>query len=264
MASEWADIRFRSGEKTSYKDLNKSPQIRFPIPVNLDIPAHKVSLIIQSQLGSVNLPVNEKASSNLFQYQTDTFLVFQHLRRLIRCVIDFKYAEGDSVALRNALFMCRSIGARCWDDSPMVLKQLEKIGPAGVLKLVKAGVRSVEALENTEPHRIEMALNRNPPFGMQVVAAARAFPKLRISVSVLGKPVSIRAHLQNRVILAKHDNRLSKLVKEQRSMLMLKSDFLTTFLPRRLQRSRCLLCSSLRPRMARAYTLRVQGRLIYI
>jgi ATP-dependent DNA helicase HFM1/MER3 len=186
--------------------------------VNLDTPAHKVSLIIQSQLGSVNLPVVEKSSNNVFQYQTDTFLVFQHLRRLIRYIIDFKCADGDSVALRNALFMCRSIGARCWDDSPMVLKQLEKIGPAGVLKLANAGIRSIEALEHADSHRIEMALKRNPPFGMQVVAAARAFPKLRISVNIIGKPVSTRAHIQSRVAPTKHDKSPSKLVMEQKSM----------------------------------------------
>lgn len=189
MASEWQDIRFRGAEKTSYKDMNNSPQIRFRIPVNLDSSAHKVSLIIQSQLGAVNLPADEKSSANVFQYQTDTFLVFQHLRRLVRCIVDFKFAEGDSVSLRNALFMCRSIGARCWDDWSLVLRQLEKIGPAGVLKLVNAGIDSIEALEHTEPHRIEMALRRNPPFGLQVVDAARAFPKLRVSVNVAGKPV---------------------------------------------------------------------------
>jgi ATP-dependent DNA helicase HFM1/MER3 len=71
-----------------------------------------------------------------------------------------------------------------------VLKQLENIGPAGVLKLVNIGVKSIEALEHTEPYRIETALKRNQPFGMQVIEAAKAFPKLRVSLSVVGKPVS--------------------------------------------------------------------------
>lgn len=190
MAQEWQDIRFRGTEKSSYKDLNKVPSIRFPIHVNLDSSAHKVSLIIQSQLGGVNLPLTEKTQSNAFQYTTDTSLVFQHLRRLIRCVIDFKATEEDSVSLRNALFMCRSIGARCWDDWSLALKQLDKIGPAGVAKLANIGVNSIEALESTEAHRIETALRRNPPFGMQVIDAARAFPRLRVSVNVVGKPVS--------------------------------------------------------------------------
>jgi ATP-dependent DNA helicase HFM1/MER3 len=169
--------------------MNKSPQIRFPIPVNLDTPAHKVSLIIQSQLAAVNLPTDEKTAGNGFQYQTDTFLVFQHIRRLIRCIVDFKLSQGDSVSLRNALFMCRSIGARCWDDSPLQLKQLDKVGIAGVRKLVAAGITTIEALEHTEPHKIETILHRNPPFGLQVLDIAKTFPKLRISVGIAGKPV---------------------------------------------------------------------------
>jgi ATP-dependent DNA helicase HFM1/MER3 len=192
IASEWKDIRFRGSEKTSYKEINKSPQIRFPIPVSLNSPAHKVSLIIQSQLGAVNFPTDEKTSGNGFQYQTDTFLVFQHIRRLIRCIVDFKLAQNDSVSLRNALFMCRSIGARCWDDSPLQMKQLDKIGIAGVRKLVAAGINSIETLELAEPHRIEAALHRNAPFGLQVLAIAKSFPRLRISLEAAGKPVCAR------------------------------------------------------------------------
>ncbi|KIW02382.1 uncharacterized protein PV09_06203 [Verruconis gallopava] len=188
MASEWKDLRFRGTEKSSYKEMNKSPQIRFPIPVNLDSPAHKVSLIIQSHLGGVSLPTDEKNVGNGYQYQSDTYFVFQHIRRLIRCIIDFKVADRDSVSLRNALFICRSIGARCWDDSPLQMKQLEKIGVAGVRKLVAAGIESIEALEAVEAHRIESILQRNPPFGHQVLDSARAFPKLRISLNVAGKP----------------------------------------------------------------------------
>jgi ATP-dependent DNA helicase HFM1/MER3 len=140
----------------------------------------------------VNLPTDKKTASNSFQYQTDTFLVFQHIRRLIRCIVDFKLAQSDSVSVRNALFMCRSVGARCWDDSPLQLKQLEKIGVAGVRRLVAAGISSIEALEHAESHKIETTLSRNPPFGLQVLESARSFPKLRVSLEGIGKPVGVR------------------------------------------------------------------------
>ena len=71
----------------------------------------------------------------------------------------------------------------------MVLKQINNIGPASVLKLVNAGIRTIEALENTEPHRVEIALKRMPPFGHDVVKAARAFPRLRVMANNSGKPV---------------------------------------------------------------------------
>ena len=59
-ASEFKELRFRAGEKPLFKKLNASPCIRFPIPVNLDVPAQKASLIIQPVLGGAELPVEVK------------------------------------------------------------------------------------------------------------------------------------------------------------------------------------------------------------
>lgn len=69
----------------------------------------------------------------------------------------------------------------------MQLKQISGLGPVAVRKLVAAGVRSIEMLEVTEPHRIEMILSRNPPLGNQVLAAVKEFPKLTVSAVMTGK-----------------------------------------------------------------------------
>lgn len=203
-ASEFKDIRFRSGEKQAYKNLNKSPMIKFPIRVNLDLPAHKVSLIIQSQLGSVDLPLGENDGQNKLQYNTEVNIIFQHLNRLIRCIIDFQLCTENSVTLRNALMLCRSVGGRCWDDSSLTLKQVEGIGPVGVRKLVNANIRSIEELANTETHKIEMVLGHNPPFGMRMLDRVKAFPVLKMQVALEGRPlikagqgatVQVKAHI---------------------------------------------------------------------
>jgi ATP-dependent DNA helicase HFM1/MER3 len=123
------------------------------------------------------------------QYMTDQALVFQHIKRLIRCIIDCQLGLQDPVALRNALMLCRSLSARCWDDSPLQLRQLEGIGPAAVRKLVNAGIRTMEELDSTEAHKIESALGRNPPFGMNLLKMLKHFPKLRVSMHIVGQPV---------------------------------------------------------------------------
>jgi ATP-dependent DNA helicase HFM1/MER3 len=214
-AAEFKELRFRANEKPKYKELNKSPSIKFPIPVNLDSPAHKVSLIIQSQLGGEELPMDEKSSSN-YAYVTDVNLVFQYVRRLIRCIIDIELCLEDSVSLRNALMLCRSLGARCWDDSPLQLKQIDRIGVAGVRRLVNADIRSIEALENTDAHRIESILARAPPFGLKTLDAARLFPKLRVSMQVIGNPVKSDSALFTSSSIT--CTRSSKLVMALRSM----------------------------------------------
>lgn len=187
-ADEFREMRFRQGEKANYRDLNKSPSIKFPIPVNLDLPAHKVSLIIQSQLGGVDLPTAEGQST--FQYNIEVNVVFQHTRRLIRCIIDMILCGDDSVSLRNALLLCRSLAARCWDDSPLQLRQIDKIGVSFVRRLVNANIRSIEELENTDAHKIESTLGRHPPFGLKILDAARGFPRLRVAMQMVGNPVS--------------------------------------------------------------------------
>lgn len=188
-ASEFKGIRIRSGEKVILKDINKSPMMKFPVKVDIAIPAHKVSIMIQACLGAIDVSSDNRYSSIQRQYAADISYVFQHIHRLIRCIIDCQIQLEDSIAARNALELSRSFAARAWDDSPLQMIQLEKIGPVAVRKLVGVGVRSIEDLENTEAQRIDMTLSKNPPFGANLLLNLYGFPKLRISLRMLGKPV---------------------------------------------------------------------------
>ena len=185
-AAEFKDIRFRAGEKNMYKSLNKNGSIKFPIPADLNSPAHKVSLIIQAVLGAIDLPTDDQ--KHQWEFQTSKATIFQHAQRLVRCIVDCQLYIEDSIATRNALMLARSLGAQVWDDSPLHMKQLEGIGIVSVRKLVATGISSVEDLELTESHRIEQALSRNPPYGLQIQGKAKAFPKLRISIKMMGEP----------------------------------------------------------------------------
>jgi ATP-dependent DNA helicase HFM1/MER3 len=93
----------------------------------------------------------------------------------------------------------RSLGARIWDDSPLQMKQIESIGVVAVRKLVNAGVRSMEDLEDCEPHRIETLVGRNPPYGLTILDKVRSFPKLRVSLHAQLSTVTmyLRADVRN-------------------------------------------------------------------
>ncbi|KAL1651912.1 ATP-dependent DNA helicase MER3 [Diplodia intermedia] len=181
-ASEFREIRFRQTEKRFYKTINLSPAIKFPIPVNLDLTPHKISLIIQAVLGGADLPSDEDLARQRTQYNQDLNLVFQHTRRLIRCVVDCAIHKEDSVMVRNALILSRSMCSRVWDDSPWTMKQIESIGPVGVRKLVNAGMRSIDELELAEAQRLETVLGKHPPYGDSLLARVKEFPKLRVSL----------------------------------------------------------------------------------
>ncbi|GAB7364524.1 hypothetical protein MBLNU230_g5331t1 [Neophaeotheca triangularis] len=186
-AAEFKDVRFRGGEKPIYKDLNKNSSIKFPIPVNLDQPAQKVSLIMQSVLGGVDLPSQEHKHRS--EYMSAKSIIFQHIHRLIRCIIDCQLHLEDAAATRNALMLARSFGAQVWDDSPLHMKQLDGVGMAYCRKIAFAGIKTIEAIENVEASAIERACTRNAPFGSQIQQKARAFPKLRVSIKMAGEPI---------------------------------------------------------------------------
>lgn len=185
-AAEFREIRFRSGEKQVYRELNNTSSIKFPLHVSAEQPMHKVLLIIQAVLGGAELEPMER---NRQEYYSNRNLIFQHGSRIIRCIIDCKIHLQDSTAVRNAHELSRSFGAQAWDDSPLHMKQLHGIGPASVKKLIAANIKSIERLAEIDPHRIEGALSANPPKGTQVQEEARSFPALRLSLRILGEPI---------------------------------------------------------------------------
>ncbi|THC90901.1 hypothetical protein EYZ11_009640 [Aspergillus tanneri] len=189
-AEEFREIRLKAGEKSLYREINRAGGIWFPIKVDLALPAHKISLLIQSELGAVDFPDSEQFQKHKFSFQQDKSFVFSHINRLIRCIIDCQITLADSVAVKNALDLARSFGAKVWDGSPLQIKQIDQVGVVTVRKLTAAGITSLEALEQTEPHRIDMILSKNPPFGMKLLGRLADFPKLRVSVKKTGRDIN--------------------------------------------------------------------------
>lgn len=72
----------------------------------------------------------------------------------------------------------------------MQMRQIEGIGIVSVRKLSLAGINSIDALEEAQPHKIESALKKAPPFGRKIHDTLKSFPKLRVSVSTEGRLVS--------------------------------------------------------------------------
>ncbi|RAL09680.1 putative DEAD/DEAH box DNA helicase (Mer3) [Aspergillus homomorphus CBS 101889] len=188
-AEEFREIRLKAGEKPLYKEINRANGIRFPIKVDVALSAHKISLLIQSELSAVDFPDGEPFQKHKFAFQQDKSFVFNHINRLIRCIIDCQISLEDAVTLRNALELARSFGAKVWDTSPLQMKQIEQIGIVAVRKLASADITSIEALGQCEPHRIDMILSRNSPFGMKVLERVASFPRLRVAIKLTGKEV---------------------------------------------------------------------------
>ncbi|KAH8701665.1 Sec63 Brl domain-containing protein [Talaromyces proteolyticus] len=186
-ADEFRKIRLKASERSLYRELNRGAGTRYPIRVDLSQNAHKVSLLIQSELGAVDFPAAEQYQKHKFQFQQDKTMVFSHINRLLRCVVDCQIHNKDGIAVRNALSLSRSISVRAWEGSALQMRQIDQVGIVAVRKLASAGITSIQELEETEAHRIDMILSKNPPFGMKLLSRLADFPKLRVTVKMIGK-----------------------------------------------------------------------------
>lgn len=180
-----------AGEKSLYKEINKAPEIKFPIKVDVALPAHKISLLIQAELGNVALPDGENHKKHHQQYRIDRGNVFMHAKRLVPCLVDCQIQLGDAISARHALELGRSIAAHVWDNTASQLRQVEGLGEVAVRKLAAASITSIDTLLNTEPSRIEVVLGKNPPFGHQLLKKLESFPNLRVSVKETGREVRV-------------------------------------------------------------------------
>lgn len=183
-AEEFNELRLKATERAFYRELNRAHGIRFPIKVDLAQNSHKISLLIQSELGAVEFPSGEQFQRHRLQFHQDKTIVFNHINRLIRCISDCQVDKEDGVCLRHCLELSRSFSSRVWEASSLQMKQIEQIGIVSVRKLASAGITSIQALEETEAHKIDMILSKNPPFGMKLLAKLAEFPKLRVTVKM--------------------------------------------------------------------------------
>jgi ATP-dependent DNA helicase HFM1/MER3 len=113
----------------------------------------------------------------------DTSLIFQHCIRIIKSIIEACIVKKDAFSLKSALDLGKSLAAKTWENSPLLLKQIDGIGVSFARMLSNAGINTFKKIKETDARTIEFALNRNPPFGNKVLDAVAKFPELSMNIS---------------------------------------------------------------------------------
>ena len=180
----------KPNERSSLREFNKSPFIKFPIKENITTTAHKISLIIQVQLGGIDLPTDKDFNVIRRQFNMEKNIIFERVQRLIRCIVDCKAYDCDAIATRHALDLARSLSAEFWENSNLQLRQIPQIGPAAVRKLVTSDVNSVEKLASLDTATIERIMGKNPPFGRKTLDNLAGLPRLTLASEIMGKPIT--------------------------------------------------------------------------
>ncbi|KAL6950248.1 hypothetical protein ACO0QE_000924 [Hanseniaspora vineae] len=188
-ADEFSRLKVKHNEKTFYRDLNQNQGIRFQHkekgknnPV-IHETEQKVSLLIQQELGGVDLSACRDYGRLLHALNQDKFFLFKHCLRILKCMVDCFVKKKDGISLKNTLLLMRSINGKCWDDSPMVLRQIQNIGVVSVRKLAKHGVNSIKHMKVLTATQIEYYLGLNVAGGIKFKNSVALIPELKINVS---------------------------------------------------------------------------------
>jgi len=177
-------------ERPFLREFNKSPFIKYPIKETISTTAHKISLMIQIQLGGIDLPTDKDFTAVRRQFIVDKGIIFERIQRLIRCVIDCKAFDCDSISTRHALDLARSLLAEFWENSNLQLRQIPQVGPVAVRKLVSNDINSIEKLMMKDTSTIERIMSKNPPFGRKTKDILSSFPNLNVTSEITGRAPS--------------------------------------------------------------------------
>ncbi|KAI0548682.1 hypothetical protein F4679DRAFT_596638 [Xylaria curta] len=184
-AVEFRDFRFKPAERAVFRELNKSPLILHPIRETLTLTWHKIFMIVQICLGGVDLPTDKDTDFIRQDLFREKRMVFDRMKRLVRCVVDCKAFEGDGLGTQAALDLNRSIAAQAWEDKPAQLFQIPGFGPVAVRKWISHGIHTVLEVADKSTLDIERIASRNPPYGRDVHKILENFPRLTLKADII-------------------------------------------------------------------------------
>ncbi|VBB80418.1 Putative ATP-dependent DNA helicase [Podospora comata] len=184
-ASEFKEFRFKPAERSLFREMNQSPLIVYPIKEAVTQTWHKISLMIQAHLGSVQYPDSADAAKARRQLVLERKIVFERLNRLVHAVIDCKGNDYDAIGMKNALELARALAAESWEGRVTQLTQVPSIGPVGMRKLASKGIRTVLELADMDSVDIERLMARQTPFGMTIKSSLEKFPRLSFDLELV-------------------------------------------------------------------------------
>ncbi|KAJ3786903.1 hypothetical protein GGU10DRAFT_386257 [Lentinula aff. detonsa] len=179
-ADEFSESRLRASEKTIYNRLRRHNDIRYEVK-KVERTSDKTLLLIQAILGGISLSAPEYRSNDS-QPHLEAFSVFKHLPRMARAIVEVSIVRKFGAPLKYGLELVRCFTAKAWEDRPVVLRQIEYVGEKSYVEgkqpivLAEHGITSIPILRKQDTLRLETLLNRKPPFGLDMLAAAREFP----------------------------------------------------------------------------------------
>lgn len=188
-ATEFCDVKIKHQEKRLYKELNKSPLMRYPSE-------SKVTTIIQYELGGLEFPNYNGAQKLQSSFLGDKFFVFKHVSRILKAMMDVFVEKKDAKSLINLGYVMRSITAKGWEGSPNELKQLDTIGIQSIKKLINHNVLTLMDAKALSQTQLELFLGLKVGAGAKLKRVLSLIPKIDVEAHLIGSEVQINIRIE--------------------------------------------------------------------
>ncbi|KAI5955898.1 HFM1 [Candida jiufengensis] len=178
-ASEFSELRIKHQEKKLFKEINKSPLMRYTSE-------SKVKTIIQFELGGLEFPDYNGAMKLHSSFIGDRFYIFKHISRILTAIMDVFVEKKDAISLINSSFIMRSISGKGWEGSPNELRQLDGVGIAAMKKLVNHNVLSIMEAKSLTQSQIEHYMGIKVGAGAKYKKILTQIPTIELKLEEVG------------------------------------------------------------------------------
>ncbi|CAH1403160.1 unnamed protein product [Nezara viridula] len=178
LCHEFSDIHLRIDERSTLNRLNNDKTqetIRFPLKGKIKTKEMKINCLIQASLGCLQIP-----DVSLVQ---ECFKILRLTERICKALSLYLWQRKWYEGLASSLTITKSIGAKMWENSSHLTRQLPGIGPALSSLLAAAGKTSFKSIMESNPRDLERIINKHPPMGNSLQEMARSIPQYSLELN---------------------------------------------------------------------------------
>lgn len=198
-AYEFSEVRLKHNEKRFYREINAFEEIRFPLcKKDLDSPG-KLSLICQNEFNGSQLPSYDGASKLYSSYNMDKLIFYKHAPRVLKFMIDCFVSSEDGYTLKSLVELNSAVNARCWNDSPMEIRQLVGMDAAAVRNLASRNCNSLKDFSNLTHHEIDHYIGKGLATGngRKALNDLALIPKLQLNCNATSSLLEVSLSCEN-------------------------------------------------------------------